>query len=230
MRNFIKDLVINSQFKGTARALRWDMMRLGARMRSGRMLRRLTAKGPLSTKLHFGSGSRKVQGWLNCDVTQTDVDIDLGCGTLPFPSAYFEAAVAQHVIEHLTLEEELQPLLRDLHRCMKPGGEVWLSCPDMQKVCESYARDKGQGLVLDKQTRWPNYSTHGYYVSHVVNDLFHQTGQHKNLFDFDLLRDVLTKAGFRDVTHEQESSLLARYPEFPPRRDDFHALYVRAVK
>lgn len=223
-------MIGSGQFEGTARALRRDMIRLGARLRSRRMLRRLMTRGPLSTRLHLGSGSRKVEGWLNCDLERTDVDVDLARGTLPFPTAHFEAAVAQHVIERLDLEGELQPLLRDLHRCLASGGEVWLSCPDMEKVCAGYLTDRGRGLVLDRQTRWPKYSTRGYDVSQVVNDLFHQSGQHRNLFDFGLLEDVLHKAGFRDVTREEESSLLARYPEFPPRRDDLHSLHVRAVK
>lgn len=217
-------------FMNTARALRWDIVRLGARLRTGRMLKKLLRSGPLPTRLHLGSGEKKVKGWLNCDVVGTDVDIDLSIGKLPFPDNHFEAAAAQQVIEHLHLTEELQPLLDEIHRCLQAGGEVWLSCPDMEKVCRSYLADGGEGLLRDKLSRWPNYSTGGYQVSQIVNDIFHQYGQHKNLFDFSLLRDTLMKAGFKNVTRCEEADMLSRFPEFPPRRDDFHAIYVSAEK
>lgn len=217
-------------FTNTESALRWDITRMRARMRTGKMLRRAMQAGPLPARLHFGCGSRKVAGWLNCDIRGTDVDIDLASGRLPFAAGQFEAAAAQHVIEHLELESELRPLLAELHRCLKPGGELWLSCPDMAKVCASYMADRGAGLMADRQTRWPRSTTDGYPDSQVVNYLFHQGGEHKNLFDFDLLAAVLTRAGFGRVTLRQEADLLARFPEFPPRNDDFVTLYVSAVR
>lgn len=227
----LRSFAQKAKLMNTARALRWDLTRAKARRRTGAMLRSYEqAHGSIPKKLHFGSGNKKIAGWLNCDVMDSDVDIDLVGGTLPFADGYFEAAAAQQVIEHIQLEEELQPLLAELHRCMAPGAELWLSCPDMEKVCRSYMEDGGDGLIADKRSRWPNYDTKGYYKSHVVNDLFHQFGQHKNLFDLPLLTDVLTKAGFRDVTRRQEADWLERWPEFIPRKDDFHALYVSAIK
>jgi predicted SAM-dependent methyltransferase len=216
-------------FMNTARALRWDLVRLGARLRTRRMLRRALRAGPLPARLHFGSGSKKIPGWLNVDVAGTDVDVDLGSGRLPFADGQFEAAAAQQVVEHLHIDEELLPLLRELHRCLRPGGEIWLSCPDIAKVCTAYMADGGTSLVADKQSRWPKYTTGGWPASHVVNDLFHQYGQHRNLFDLPLLEAVLTRAGFRDVRRLDEAAMRARFPEFPPRRDDFNSLYVRAT-
>ncbi|MGR3371532.1 MAG: methyltransferase domain-containing protein [Pseudooceanicola nanhaiensis] len=230
MSDILRSIFRRMHMMNTARALKWDLTRRGARRRTGRMIREMERTGGLPDRLHFGSGSRKVPGWLNTDVVGTDVDVDLGLGALPFPDDHFEYAVAQQVIEHLELEEELQPLLADIRRCMKPGGEIWLSCPNMEVVCRSYLEDGGATLIRDKQSRWPDYSTRGYADSQVVNYLFHQDGQHKNLFDFTLLKDVLEKAGFRDVQKRSEVELRDKFPEFPERNDDFHALYVSAVK
>lgn len=230
MIGIVRSTLQRMQFMNTARALKWDVTRMRARGRTRKMLRALESKGPMPKKFHFGSGSRKIDGWINSDITSTDVDIDLSCGTLPFASNSFELAVAQQVIEHLELKSELRPLLQEVHRCMAPGGEIWLSCPDMRKICRSYLEDGGSGLIKDKLSRWKTYSTGGYVESQVVNDLFHQWGQHKNLFDFELLSDLLSQVGFRDVQHRREADLLNRIPEFPPRNDDFNALYVSAIK
>jgi hypothetical protein len=51
-----------------------------------------------------------------------------------------------------------------------------------------------------------------------------------NLFDFPLLKYVLGRAGFDDCVRVDEKDLLERFPDFPPRRDDYQSLYVRATK
>jgi hypothetical protein len=61
-----------------------------------------------------------------------------------------------------------------------------------------------------------------------VNDLFHQWGEHKNLFDFDLAKWALEYAGFSDARQVEEADLLARFPGFPVRGDDLMTLYVTA--
>lgn len=215
-------------FENATPALKWDIRRLLARRRSQGMARAAAAAGPLPRKLHLGCGTRRVAGWLNCDVQGSEVDIDLAAGRLPFGDGAFDAVCAQHVIEHLRLGGELEALLRETHRCLAPGGEIWLSCPDMQKIAASYLADGGTALLQDRLSRWPGAGTGDYPASQVVNLLFNQWGEHKNLFDFPLLSAVLTGCGFGDVAETDEAGLLARFPEFPRRNDDAITLYVRA--
>ena len=66
-----------------------------------------------------------------------ECDVDLA-RPLPWNSEVFDLVVTQHVVEHLDVFEELIPCLRELRRCMKVDGEVWISCPDLEKVCKSY--------------------------------------------------------------------------------------------
>jgi hypothetical protein len=40
----------------------------------------------------------------------------------------------------------------------------------------------------------------------------------------------LEKTGFSAVKRVDEKTFLDRFPEFPPRNDDYHALYVTAIK
>lgn len=211
--------------KQTARAIQFDLLRLRARWKST-----FSTKKDHPRKLHFGCGQRLMKGWLNVDLIHSDYDIDLSCGHLPFDSDYFEVAVSQHVVEHLEIQSELLPLLKELNRTLKSGGELWLSCPDMQKICEQYSLDRGADLLADRHSRFPDFTLEGLPVQHMINDLFHQNGEHKNLFDFDLMKDVLTKAGFNSSSRSCESDFLQRFPEFPSRNDDFVSLYMVAVK
>lgn len=221
----MKSVLRRTLSRRTRSGLRWDWLRLRARLKHqwGRRIR------PASDRLHFGCGARRLPGWLNVDLTDSDFDIDLAA-PLPWPDAVFGSIVSQQVIEHLDLESEVIPLLGELARVSRPGAEFWASCPDMGKVCRGYLKDGGRGLLDDRRARLAMPWAEGLPSSQMINVLFHQDGQHKNLYDFSLLHWLLETHGFRSVERVDEAALRARHPEFPARDDDYHALYVRAVR
>lgn len=49
---------------------------------------------------------------------------------LPFPDASFDRALCLDVLEHLTYEEQPRALA-ELHRVVKPGGELFVSVPNL---------------------------------------------------------------------------------------------------
>ena len=179
---------------------------------------------------HLGCGDRHVEGWLNVDLFDSDLDLDIARGRFPLASDHFRAIVSQHVIEHLVIEDELLPVLRECHRVLELGGELWLSTPDMEKAVMSYVEHRNQDLIHDRKNRLPHWSLDGYPTQQFMNDLFLQEGEHKNLFDYELLEWVLKKAGFNIVDRTSEKEMLRRFPGFPERKDDYQSLYVRAVK
>jgi predicted SAM-dependent methyltransferase len=210
----------------TARQMRFDLVRMATRARGRRI-----AAVPASPRLHIGAGHRRVPGWVNADLISEEAPIDLAA-PLPWRDGVFEAIVGQHVIEHLQLEQQVLPVLRELHRVARPGAEIWLSTPDMEKVCRDYLQTGGQGLIDSWRARNPTKASPvaQFPASHMINRVFHQSGEHKNLFDFDLLRWTLEHTGFASCERADESAFLARFPAFPRRGDDFHTLYVRALK
>jgi predicted SAM-dependent methyltransferase len=209
----------------TVAYVRHDIARLTARLKlRGRPVPQH------ARKLHLGCGDRRVGGWLNCDVSGSEFDLDLAVGQLPFPDGSADVIVMQHVIEHLNLHDQLIPLFRELYRICAKDGQLWLSCPDLAKVCAAYLDDRGCALVEDRRRRWPDYSLGGAPVQHFINDVFHGKGMHRNLFDIELLTWTLNRVGFSSVQHVTEVDLLAAHPEFPPRRDDLQSLYVVAAK
>lgn len=207
----------------TARLVAFDLVRLRARLIRRRVLH------PASDKLHLGAGYRRVPGWLNVDVYGSECDVDLACGRLPWPTGAFSAVVSQHVIEHLELESELLPLFSELRRVIGKGGELWLSCPDMEKACTGYLEDRASALSEDRRARMPQWALPTEIPSqHFVNWLFQQNGEHRNLFDLELLRWALLRSGFTACARSCEAKLLERFPEMPLRNDDVQSLYVIA--
>ncbi|MGI8875692.1 MAG: class I SAM-dependent methyltransferase [Egibacteraceae bacterium] len=202
-----------------------DLLRCRARVLQPLIRRRHPA---VPDRLHFGCGDRRVLGWLNADVVGSEWDVDLAGGRLPWPSGSFTVLVGQHVIEHLEMVDELLPLLRELHRVARPGAVLWLTFPDLEKVCAGYAADRGRSLYEDLRRRHGDYEVGPLPVQAVVNHLFHQRGQHKNLFDSELIGWLLAEAGFVGCEILGERQFLDDYPAFPARGDDGLSLYVRA--
>ena len=50
--------------------------------------------------------------------------------SLPFPDGMFDCALCLDVLEHLTFEEQPQALA-ELHRVVRPGGELFVSVPNL---------------------------------------------------------------------------------------------------
>ena len=209
----------------TVHAMEFDLLRAKARM-TGKKIRTV----PAFPRLHFGCGSRRVKGWLNVDISGSDQDIDLAAGFLPWNDAVFEAVASQHVIEHLELTTELFPLMRELRRVCVDGAEIWLSCPDLEKVCASYSVDRARGLLEDRDRhRDADAGMDGIPTQHYINLLMTQRGEHKNLFDYEMLKWLLSENGFSECRRAIEEDFLSRFPEFPKRSDDSQTLYVCAV-
>jgi predicted SAM-dependent methyltransferase len=96
------------------------------------------------------------------------------------------------VVEHLGYDRGVSEALKEFHRVLVPGGRLRLSVPDMDTLCS---------LFVHPQTD--------------LNDKFHlmrmlfggrldATDVHLTGFNFDFLRDFLTRAGFRTIRRVQE--------------------------
>ena len=223
MKNWLKRNLSQRQYE-LMRMLSYELKRLKCRILSPRNF------STSITQLHLGSGDRHVSGWLNVDLVGSDLNLDIAKGKLPFPNDQFRSIVSQHVIEHLTIEDELIPLLKECFRTLKAGGAIWLSTPDMEKVVRSYLDHRNTDMISDRQKRKPEWDLHGLPPQHFMNDMFHQQLEHRNLFDFELLQWTLMQAGFSNISRTSEGELLENFPGFPSRNDDYQSLYVRAIK
>lgn len=82
----------------------------------------------MTQRLNLGCGTDIRPGWINLDkapLPGVDVVHDLQQVPLPFSAAQFEHVCAKDVLEHV----DYVPLLRDLHRVLKPGGTLEIQVP-----------------------------------------------------------------------------------------------------
>src|SRR5439155_12031079 len=74
LKSALRDSQILS--RRSLRSLKFDALRLRARL-----LHQWRTVAPAASRLHLVCGSRLVPGWLNVDVSGSEYDVDLGCGS-----------------------------------------------------------------------------------------------------------------------------------------------------
>ena len=101
-------------------------------------------------RLNLGSGDKNLRGYINVDIVEgrggakPDVQSDLR--KLGFASGYADEIMSIHVIEHF-YEWEVQDLLAEWKRVLKPGGTITLECPNLMYAVKRIAED--ESLLLD---------------------------------------------------------------------------------
>lgn len=82
-------------------------------------------------KLSIGSGATELEGWRTLDMNPAsgaDVIHNLYDLPLPFADGSFDTVLASHVLEHIAREKTL-PLVHDVARILKPGGNLIIAVP-----------------------------------------------------------------------------------------------------
>lgn len=99
----------------------------------------------LPVRLNLGCGDKILPGYVNVDVVESragkkpDVLCDLHRLT-PFGDAHADEVMAIHVVEHFW-RWEVEAILREWIRVLKPGGRLVLECPNLESACEEFLRD-----------------------------------------------------------------------------------------
>ncbi|MGH9456069.1 MAG: class I SAM-dependent methyltransferase, partial [Thermoanaerobaculia bacterium] len=137
-------------------------------------------------KLHIGSGTVALDGWVNVDLEEhpgVDRVLDVRRG-LPFDGV--SRIFAEHFIEHLTLAEGLQ-FLGECRRVLAEGGVLRLSTPNLDWVWLSHYRRPGT-LASDEAI----------LGCLELNRAFHGWG-HRFLYNGPMLESALGASGFARV-------------------------------
>ena len=134
--------------------------------------------------LHIGSGSQRIEGWVNIDkepLPGVDLILDVTRG-LHFKRA--RGIFCEHFLEHLTLEEAVRFLIF-ARRALAAEGRIRISTPNLDYVWLTHYRVGGdQRSAMRSALR--------------LNRAFHGWG-HRFLWNEALLQAVVTACGFRDV-------------------------------
>lgn len=78
-------------------------------------------------KIHLGCGSRHYPTWENYD---REVDFTK---PLPFDDNSVDYFFTNHAIEHINIRETYD-LLKEMYRCLKPGGVARIQVPDIHRT------------------------------------------------------------------------------------------------
>ena len=188
-------------------------------------------------RVNIGCGKNPIQGWINLDVISHPGVYFWDCRSgLPFSDCSVAAIYSEHFFEHLDLETEARPFLRECLRCLQRGGVLRIVVPDAGAYLRAYS---GSWETLSKM-RPLGYTANGWrdgWLQRVyqtkmqfLNAIFRQGYEHKYAYDDETLVLVMREAGFADpiVQHFGISIDPKMASDRNERRTE--SLYVEAVK
>ena len=135
-------------------------------------------------KLHLGCGKRFFPGFVHIDaVDYPHVDHVATIDNLSFlQTDSIDLIYNCHVLEHFK-RRDVDRVLREWQRVIKPGGTLRVSVPDFSKLCEVYQRENKLELVIGALFGRQDYLYNIHY----------------NVFDLTSLTQSLEQAGFVNV-------------------------------
>jgi predicted SAM-dependent methyltransferase len=203
-------------FGATAEVAKY-LLTLGVMPIQRRRARRLQAISPL--RLHLGSATNRLSGWVNVDLLRPGRTLDLYWDLrrpLPFKDASVDAIFAEHLLEHMPFAAGVE-LLREWHRVLRPGGVTRIGVPDLDRYIASYL---GNDDIIDRVR--PGRPTRAL----ALGEPFFLYG-HRCMYDFETMQRALLDAGFTNVEHRNfGEGLLQPSPDSITRRDE--TMYVEA--
>jgi predicted SAM-dependent methyltransferase len=179
--------------------------------------------------LHLGCGPKYLTDFVNIDANpfnKIDMWLDVRNG-LPFPTSYADSVYSTHMFEHF-YPDELQRLLKECFRVLRPSGGIRLVVPSLSSAIVAYAQNRHDWFYDDYPRHFDSLG--GRFSNFVFCD-----GQHRTAFDLSYLKELLQAAGFRDVEESEEGHSRLYKESVPPYepgdcREIPHSLYVEGFK
>jgi len=132
---------------------------------------------------------------------------------IPLPDKWADFVYSSHLLEHLN-KKKGETLIKEIFRILKPGGLVRIIVPDLEFVVGLYNKGEKQRMLED------------FFFIEQRGSSF---ARHKYMYDFELLKELLEKAGFQDVTRFEFQKGRVPDIELLDNQPDV-SLYVEAAK
>lgn len=135
-------------------------------------------------KLHLGCGKRYIPNFIHIDIVEyPHIDHVATIDNLSFlQDDCVDLIYNCHVLEHFK-RRDVERVLQEWYRVLKPGGVLRISVPDFAALCEVYQRygklDLVIGAIFGRQD----------YLYNI----------HYNIFDLSALSDILQRSGFTNI-------------------------------
>lgn len=166
----------------------------------------------ISMKLQVGCsevrGRYKQAEWVNLDIEPHDgVDIIAdACVDIPLETNSVDEVHCVHVLEHVT-RDKYEPMLREMHRVLKPGGYLYVETPDFKGTVANLASAFASG-----DTEAIHIWTTSIYGKNERPGMAHYMGFYEGL-----LRREVRYQGFTDVVRltEKDDMISSHYRQEP---------------
>jgi len=136
--------------------------------------------------------------------------LDLRLG-IPFTDDSIYYIYTSHTLEHIS-KTSAQELMREAHRTLKRGGIIRVCVPDLEQAVKLYQ----QGNRTEA-------------LAYFFPDSEFEFHQHKYMYDFALLKQLLEDSGFKDVRRcEYQQGLMPDLDRLDNR--PMQTLFVEAAK
>jgi predicted SAM-dependent methyltransferase len=163
------------------------------RSAAGTLGLRSPIEGP--RRVELGSGQAPHPGYVHIDVDADAPEVDLMARgpRLPIPDSWATDLLAVHVIEHLA-PRTLNAALAEWHRILSPGGSLAVHTPNADALFSALGNRErfwaAQGAIFG----------YGRHPSDYADPRWMEHGDHRVVFTFDALRDLLGAEGFVDIS------------------------------
>lgn len=175
-------------------------------------------------KLHLGSASKHIEGYLNIDIREMDgVDIVDDVKTLnKISNNSVDVIYVSHVLEHFG-RWEYKDVLRRWFEILKPNGILRIAVPDFESIVMLYLKTKDLNLIMGMLYGGQNYDENFHYCT----------------FDFKLLKKELIDVGFssvnlydwRSTDHSNiDDYSQSYYPHMDKENGQLMSLNIEAIK
>ena len=186
--------------------------------------KRFKFKKIVSPKIHWGCGSKIIEGWINIDGWYTnniDYVADLR-SKIPFDDNVVSFIFTEHVVEHIE-KKHILSVLGEFYRVLRVGGVVRIVVPSLEAFINSY---QAHDMDWFKRAGFDEVTP-----GECFNIIFYEHF-HKHIYDFENLSMLLKKVGFSSINTSMHMG--SDYPEL--LLDTSHesriiqSIYVEAIK
>jgi predicted SAM-dependent methyltransferase len=139
-------------------------------------------------KLHLGCGRKRLEGWLNCDLQDSDMDMDIR--TLPFEDGSIDEIMAIHVCEHFYIHE-IMKVFKEWFRVLRSGGKMTVELPCLDNILNHFSMGSPNKFTLMGLYGDPGSHKHG------------EPALHKWCWSKAEFRKLLEKVGFKNIVEEE---------------------------
>ena len=150
--------------------------------------------GNMAINLELGHSHIQSSDWLTMDQNLAcDLFWDYRNG-IPFPSASVDALHSRNSLQRLSTQQ-LDFLLRDCYRVLKPGGALFFSVPDAEPVLRAYAERRAYFEEHHESIWKPGWHETGSCMDQVTYAAY-CNGHVQSMFDRENAVHLCVKAGF----------------------------------